>query len=104
MDYPNDKEVLESFTCVHPLSVSYHTAHISRAMRALSSSSKTSLRIEEGGLLSLQFILPGAAPGSGPVGKKDKNAFIEFRVSYMKTLINFTKGAIACASVSGARF
>lgn len=81
MDYPNDKEVLESFSCKHALSVSYHTAYIARAARALSSSSKTSLRIEEGGLLSLQFLLPGAAPG-GPGSKRQKDAFIEFRVSF----------------------
>jgi len=78
MDYPNDKEVLESFTCTHTLSVSYHTAHISRAARALASSTKTSLRIEEGGLLSLQFLMPIAGTGAGGA-KKGSDAFIEFR-------------------------
>lgn len=80
MDYPNDKEVLESFTCAHTVSVSYHAAHVSRAARALASSTKTSLRIEEGGLLSLQFLMPTA--GAGIAGaKKGNDAFIEFRVS-----------------------
>jgi hypothetical protein len=78
MDYPNDKEVLESFACTHPLSVSYHTAHISRTARALASSTKTSLRIDDKGLLSLQFLMPNAGVGGA---KKGTDAFIEFRVS-----------------------
>jgi len=78
MDYPNDKEVLESFTCTQTLSVSYHTAHISRAARALASSTKTSLRIDERALLSLQFLMPNV--GANVVGaKKGSDAFIEFR-------------------------
>ena len=77
MDYPNDKEVLESFSCSQTVSFSYHTAHISRTARALSSSTKTSLRIDEGGLLSLQFLMPSPVSTSG--GKKSE-AFIEFRV------------------------
>jgi hypothetical protein len=84
MDYPNDKEVLESFTCTHTLSASYHTAHISRAARALASSTKTSLRIEEKGLLSLQFLMP-----SGGRQKKGNDAFIEFRVSFDLILLVF---------------
>lgn len=82
MDYPDDKEVLESFNCTHNISVSYHTTHISRAAKALSSSTKTSLRIEEGGLLSLQFLMPNGAASSGGsnTGKKAGDAFIEFRV------------------------
>ena len=80
MDYPNDKEVLESFTCTHTVSVSYHTAHISRAARALASSTKTSLRIVEGGLLSLQLLMPSAGTGVGG-GKNGSVGFIEFRVS-----------------------
>ena len=77
MDYPNDKEVLESFSCSQTVSFSYHTAHISQTARALSSSTKTSLRIDEGGLLSLQFLMPSPVSTSG--GKKSE-AFIEFRV------------------------
>ena len=84
MDYPNDKEVLESFICTHAVSVSYHTAYIARAARGLTSSSKTSLRIDEAGLLSLQFLLPGA-PG-GPGANKQKDAFIDFRVSFVPCL------------------
>ncbi|KAF7985018.1 hypothetical protein HWV62_10018 [Athelia sp. TMB] len=83
MDYPNDKEVLESFICTHAVSVSYHTAYIARAARGLTSSSKTSLRIDEGGLLSLQFLLPGAPGGAG--SNKQKDAFIDFRCLALDT-------------------
>jgi cell cycle checkpoint protein len=88
MDYPNDKEVLESFTCMQTLSVSYHTAHISRAARALASSTKTSLRIDEKGLLSLQFLMPSAGTGGGGA-KKGRDAFIEFRVSWSSSFFSF---------------
>ncbi|KAF9228751.1 Rad1-domain-containing protein [Gyrodon lividus] len=75
MDYPNDKEVLETFECLRPVTVSYRFAHISRTSRALQSSTKTSLRIEEEGLLSLQFLVPvPVARGGGTSG-----SFIEFR-------------------------
>ncbi|EGN96243.1 hypothetical protein SERLA73DRAFT_185884 [Serpula lacrymans var. lacrymans S7.3] len=74
MDYPNDREVLETFECAHPLTVSYRFGHISRTLRALQSSTKTSLRIEEEGLLSLQFLVPVPKPRGGL-----SNSFIEFR-------------------------
>jgi len=75
MDYPNDREVLETFECLRNVSFSYRFAHISRALRALQSSTKTSLRIDDDGLLSLQFLMPKLknAPGS------TKDGFIEFR-------------------------
>lgn len=75
MDYPNDKEVLETCECDEPVTVSYSFKHVSKAIRALQSSTKTSLRIDEEGLLSLQFLMPSPktrGPGSG-------DAFIEYR-------------------------
>jgi len=75
MDYPNDREVLETFECSRPVSVSYRFAHISHAIRALQSSTKTSLRIEAEGLLSLQFLVP--VPKARGGGSSD--SFIEFR-------------------------
>ncbi|KAF9048296.1 Rad1-domain-containing protein [Hymenopellis radicata] len=78
MDYPNDRDVLESFECSRIVSFSYRFSHISRALRALQSSTKTSLRIDDEGLLSLQFLMP--APSSKPGKKADAtDAFIEFR-------------------------
>ena len=89
MDYPKDKEVLESFICTHTLSASYHTAHISRAARALASSTKTSLRIQENGLLSLQFMMPSAVGGDGAA--KGSVAFIEFTVSLLRFALLFVE-------------
>ncbi|KAH7927051.1 Rad1-domain-containing protein [Leucogyrophana mollusca] len=74
MDYPNDREVLETFECTHAISVSYRFGHISKTLRALQSSTKTSLRIEEEGLLSLQFLVPVPKPRGGM-----SDSFIEFR-------------------------
>lgn len=47
-------------------------------MRALQTSVKTSLRIDNEGLLSLQFLMPSSAPRMNPVGVTSN--FIEFRV------------------------
>lgn len=55
---------------------SYRFAHISHTIRALQSSTKTSLRIEAEGLLSLQFLVP--VPKARGGGSSD--SFIEFRV------------------------
>ncbi|KAL1947310.1 hypothetical protein VTO73DRAFT_14271 [Trametes versicolor] len=74
MDYPNDREVLETCECAQPISFTYRYSHISRALRALQSSLKTSLRIDEEGLLSMQFMMP--APRR-PGGRRSE-AFIEF--------------------------
>ncbi|KAI8999059.1 Rad1-domain-containing protein [Trametes punicea] len=73
MDYPNDREVLETCECAHPVSFTYRFSHISRALRALQSSLKTSLRVDDEGLLSLQFMMPAPRrPG------RRSEAFIEF--------------------------
>ncbi|KAK0434054.1 repair protein Rad1/Rec1/Rad17-domain-containing protein [Desarmillaria tabescens] len=78
MDYPNDRDVLETFDCAQTISFSYRFAHISRTLRALQSSTKTLLRIDDEGLLSLQFLMPSPSP---KLGKRDEGpaAFIEFR-------------------------
>ncbi|KAF7294675.1 hypothetical protein MIND_01004500 [Mycena indigotica] len=77
MEYPNDREVLESFECIQPVRFSYRVAHINRTLRALQSSSKTSLRIDDEGLLSLQFLMPAPRKPNKPDGSSD--GFIEFR-------------------------
>ncbi|KAJ4475748.1 Rad1/Rec1/Rad17 [Lentinula aciculospora] len=77
MDYPNDREVLESFECISPVSFSYRFSHIARTMRALQTSVKTSLRIDNEGLLSLQFLMPSPMPRMNSGGVTSN--FIEFR-------------------------
>lgn len=74
MDYPNDREVLETFECFRPMRASYNFAQIARTLRALQSSTKTSLRIDDEGLLSLQFLVPVPKPRAGL-----SDSFIEFR-------------------------
>lgn len=81
MDYPNDREVLETFECQRSVNVSYRFSHISRAVRALQSSTKTSLRIDDEGLLSLQFLMPTAKSRGGTT-----DAFIEFRCQSLEDM------------------
>ncbi|EIN08008.1 Rad1-domain-containing protein [Punctularia strigosozonata HHB-11173 SS5] len=75
MDYPNDKEVIESIECSATVSFTYRFSHLSRVLRALYSCTKTSLRIDDEGLLSMQFLMPTGK--IQPMGTS--NAFIEFR-------------------------
>ncbi|KAI5124511.1 hypothetical protein M0805_003035 [Coniferiporia weirii] len=65
MDYPNDREVLETFECDSTVSFSYRFSHITRTLRALQGSSKTSLRIDAEGVLSLQFLSTTPSPKTG---------------------------------------
>ncbi|EJF62658.1 Rad1-domain-containing protein [Dichomitus squalens LYAD-421 SS1] len=74
MDYPNDREVLETCECPATVSFTYTYSYIAKAMRALQSSSKTSLRIDDEGLLSMQFLMPGPRKQ----GRERSQAFIEF--------------------------
>lgn len=95
MDYPNDREVLETCECAQPVSFTYARfprrsrsvadvefgrykfSHIARAMRALQLSLKTSLRIDNEGLLDLQFLMPTPRR---PAAQRTQ-AFVEFWVS-----------------------
>ncbi|KAI0253822.1 Rad1/Rec1/Rad17 [Lactifluus subvellereus] len=74
MDYPNDREVLETIHCTEQVSFSYRVAHIARAQRALQSSSKTSLRISSDGTMNMQFLVPSPLARGGT-----SEAFISFR-------------------------
>ncbi|KAF9533557.1 Rad1/Rec1/Rad17 [Crepidotus variabilis] len=75
MDYPNDREVLETFECKDNVRFSYRFAHVARMLRALQSSAKTSLRIDEDGLLSVQFLMPLPKTRAGNTAQ----SFLEFR-------------------------
>lgn len=69
MDYPYARDVLETFECLEPVKFTYRMTHIASALKAMQTSLKTSLRIDQDGLLSLQFMMTAAGPG----------IFIEFR-------------------------
>jgi len=75
MDYPNDRDVLETFECEQLTRFSYRFGHIARTQRALQNSVKTSIRMDEDGVLSLQFMMPSVKIR----GKESANQFIEFR-------------------------
>jgi len=74
MDYPNDREVLETVHCTEPVSFSYRVAHIARAQRALQNSSKTSLRVGNDGVMNMQFLVSSPLARGGT-----SEAFISFR-------------------------
>jgi len=94
MDYPNDREVLETVHCAEPVSFrfghvshmtwhwndgpvySYRVTHIARAQQALQCSSKTSLRIGSDGTMNMQFLVSSPLARGGT-----SEAFISFRVN-----------------------
>ncbi|KAF9265823.1 Rad1-domain-containing protein [Marasmius fiardii PR-910] len=78
MEYVNDRDVLETFDCSASVSFSYRFVHITRAMRALQTSVKTSLRIDKEGLLSLQFLMPAQRSRREGMHGGGQSHFIEF--------------------------
>ncbi|KAA1129391.1 ssDNA endodeoxyribonuclease [Puccinia graminis f. sp. tritici] len=71
IDFPNDKDILDTFMCkipegldpqdLHQLGFvrnSYKLSHILKIKKALDVSSKTSLRVDDTGFLSLQLLIP----------------------------------------------
>ncbi|KAI5825395.1 Rad1-domain-containing protein [Schizophyllum commune Tattone D] len=75
MDYPDDREVLETFECVRTIQYSYRFPHILKTLKAVQNSTKTSLRIDEEGLLSLQYLMPYTRPRGG----ERLDCFVEYR-------------------------
>jgi len=60
----------------NPTRHSYRFSHIAKTLRALQSSTKTSLRIDDEGLLSLQFMMP--SPKARGPDSEGPQAFIDF--------------------------
>ncbi|KAJ3106128.1 ssDNA endodeoxyribonuclease [Phlyctochytrium planicorne] len=58
IDYPKDNEVLESFTCQERAETAYSSSLLQHALKALCISTKTSIRINKAGFLSMQFMIP----------------------------------------------
>ncbi|KAI0029333.1 Rad1/Rec1/Rad17, partial [Vararia minispora EC-137] len=79
MEYPNDKEVLEEFHCNEPVKFSYRFAHLHHMLRALQNSSRTSLRIDSQGILSMQALVPPHKRGA-------RDCYIDFLVRFSLTV------------------
>ncbi|KAL8278047.1 hypothetical protein RQP46_009507 [Phenoliferia psychrophenolica] len=73
MDYPNDRDVLETFDCQYPIKNSYKFSHVQLTIKALMASTKTSIRTADDGLISFQFMIP-----LGRRGGESNNGFVEF--------------------------
>ncbi|KAG8909778.1 ssDNA endodeoxyribonuclease [Tulasnella sp. 408] len=73
LDFPNDREVLQSFECEELTQFTYRFSHIAKIQKALQGSIRTSLRMDESGILSFQFQMPTVVSNG-----KQSNPFIEF--------------------------
>ncbi|KAI8804232.1 Rad1/Rec1/Rad17 [Cladochytrium replicatum] len=58
IDYPKDTDVFESFRCDGTHKMRYYFSFFAHSFKALQFSTKTSLRANENGLLSLQYMIP----------------------------------------------
>ncbi|RUS30811.1 cell cycle checkpoint protein RAD1-like protein [Jimgerdemannia flammicorona] len=58
MDYPKDTDVLESFYCTAIAQHSYRFSLIQHCLKALNASKKSSIRTNERGFMSMQFMIP----------------------------------------------
>ncbi len=72
MDYPKESEVFEGFDCAETQSHNYKLSLLQPAVKALSISHKTQLRMNQVGVLSLQHMIKN----------EDKNiSFVDFFVA-----------------------
>ncbi|KAF8321651.1 Rad1-domain-containing protein, partial [Clavulina sp. PMI_390] len=58
LDYHNDREVLETFECNSQEPIDYTFKYLQRVVKAMQTSIKTSIRIDQAGVLGVQFLLP----------------------------------------------
>ncbi|GAA5947727.1 hypothetical protein JCM3765_001054 [Sporobolomyces pararoseus] len=86
MDYSENPDILEVFECDTPIRNSYKFSHIQLTKHALANSIKTSIRTDDYGLISFQFMIPlpslkgirnAAIVGGG--GGQGATAFVEFK-------------------------
>ncbi|GAA6061509.1 hypothetical protein JCM10212_000213 [Sporobolomyces blumeae] len=79
MDYSDNSDILEVFECEAPIRNSYKFSHIQLTKHALANSIKTSIRTDEYGLVSFQFMIPvGPIGGRGNRMEEGKVAYVEF--------------------------
>ncbi|GAA6005884.1 hypothetical protein JCM11491_004049 [Sporobolomyces phaffii] len=88
MDYSDDKDMLLLFECDAPMRNSYKFSHIQLTKHALANSIKTSIRTDDYGLISFQFMIPLNAKGRLLGGSKDA-AIDEANFAYVEFLVSF---------------
>ncbi|KAG4305185.1 hypothetical protein PORY_001355 [Pneumocystis oryctolagi] len=71
IDYTNERDVIETFSCQSIVENSYKFSMIRHSMHAMSSAIKVSIRTDENGVLSMQFMIE---TGEG------KYSFVDFRM------------------------
>lgn len=71
IDYPNERDVIEGFSCANVVENSYKFSMIRHSIHAMSSAIKVSIRTDENGVLSMQFMIE---TGEG------KYSFVDFRI------------------------
>ncbi|CAG9791596.1 unnamed protein product [Diatraea saccharalis] len=57
IDVPKSSDMVQSFSCEHPVTLTYHLHHVRLIMKALAISTKVVLRCSANGLLLLQLKL-----------------------------------------------
>ncbi|KAK0551889.1 checkpoint clamp complex protein Rad1 [Tilletia horrida] len=65
MDFPKEGGIIDTFLCEETTVNCYRFAHLQQAIKALQVSIKVSIRVDERGLLCMQFLMPkgtGTAP------------------------------------------
>lgn len=82
MNSSSDTPILETFHCPEKTSASFKFSLIKAAQRAMAASTKVSTRLDEEGVLSLQFLVEVEAGGSGsaPAASREPVAFVDFRM------------------------
>ncbi|WBW73327.1 checkpoint clamp complex protein Rad1 [Schizosaccharomyces osmophilus] len=78
MEYPNEKNVLESFETNSEYTYTYRFSLIRQAIKALQAGTKVSLRIDENGTLNIQLML---------VGQDGLCTFVDFRIAPLDLMI-----------------
>lgn len=82
VDSSSDTPILETFHCPEKTSASFKFSLIKSAQRAMAASTKVSMRLDEEGVLSLQFLVevePGGL-GAAPAGVREPVAFVDFKM------------------------
>jgi cell cycle checkpoint protein len=72
IDVPRQSELMENFQCDYPQTFKYKYELMVPAIKGITASSKTSLRLNEQGCLSLQFMI---------LTDEDQTSFVEYTVS-----------------------